>query len=678
MIIEKQDVEHELVEQFTEFLTKYYKDKIATAIQEGAESVTVEYADLYKYNPDLAYDITQKPERVYPELDRALTDVDIPVAGADNKLMDMVVRLSGVDEEDITVNTLRTNNREKYLGIRGQVSRVSQVRPKTIKTAFRCEGCSSPDAETIIGPFPQYGDEVELPQRCPACERNGPFTLDEDKSTMVDHQKIELSDEPGENMGANSHSVPVHIYRDEAGKIMPGDRIRVNGLITTDRARSDSSSKKISTSRPWRIEGRAIDPEEVAFAEVEPERVDEIKEIAASDTLVEDIIGSVAPGLVSDTRGRKHKLAIALQWFSGVKRNGRRGDINLFLVGSKGTGKSQMLSRAAQLAPKSVEASGKGATAAGLTATATQSEHGGWILDAGALVLASGGMASVDEFDKMSSGARKSMHEAMENQRVPINKAGINTVLPTETAILAAANPNGGQFDRFTPLTLQVDLEAPLISRFDLIFGLIDTQDEKKDENIARSQYAAESNDPVIPDDLLTEYIAYARQKVEPAIEQGGEVEDRLVSWYVDKRKEHEDTDGLNIGPRRNDALRRLSEASARMRLSETVEMQDAERAISLMQMSFGDVLLDREGNLDDGKGSGYETQPKTQKERIERLKDAINDCATAEEPAVWDDVIDTATTEYIIPPETAEKELQNMYNKGIWYEPQQGTLKVS
>jgi len=667
MILTRDEPKHKLVEQFTEFLTDYHKDDIADALQNGADSITVEYADLHKYNPDLALDLTEQPSIVYPEFDVALSEVDIPVAGADSQLKDMKVRVSGVDRVDLTVNTLRTEYRDQYLGLRGQVSRASQVQPRTVQAVFRCEACSTPDHDATVGPIPQFSDEVQMPRECPSCGKNGPFTLmDEHKHTeLVDHQKIELTDEPGENMGANSHTVPVHIYRDEAGKVMPGDRIRVNGLITTDEARSNSSSKKIKTSRPWRIEGRSIDPEEVAFAEVEPERVDEIKDVANSDTLVDDIINSVAPHIVSDERGRMHKLAIALQWFGGVKRPNRRGDINVFLVGSKGTGKSQLLTRAADLAPKSVEASGKGATAAGLTATATQSEHGGWMLDAGALVLASGGMASIDEFDKMDAGARKSMHEAMEDQRVPINKAGINTVLPTETAILAAANPAGGEFDRFTPLTEQVDLQAPLLSRFDLIFGLMDSADEDWDENIARAQYDSSQTEPVIDDELLTEYIAYARQNYDPELPDG-DVKDKLVGFYVDNRQEHKDSDGLNIGPRTNDALRRLAEASARMRLSKTVEMQDAERAIQLKEMHFGDVMLNRDGELDAAQGEGF--TPSTQEERKKAIKQTLDhdDPMTPAEVAA----------EIGVAEDTARDELKTMSTNGEVLNPATGEYR--
>jgi len=616
MIIDNETINHDLIEQLGEFLQRYYREDIAKAIQEGRTSLTVEFADLYQFDADIASDYIDNPDVFADNLDRAAYEVDIPVPGSDDILADMVVRVSGVDVEDVTVNNLRNNHRGKYLGLRGQVSRATQVRPKTIEAVFRCERCSTPDHDYLLDPIPQFGEEIQLPSECPGCERKGPFTLVEEESRMVDHQVLELADEPGENMGANSHTVPIHLYREEAGGVMPGDRIRVNGKITTDHARSNGNSK-IKTSRPWRVEGRAVDPEEVAFSEVTPERVEDIEALSNDDELVQKLIDSVAPNIVTDGRGDMHKLAILLQMFGGVKRNNRRGDLNVFLVGSKGTGKSQMLSHAAELAPKSVQASGKGATAAGLTATATQSQHGGWMLDAGALVLASGGMASIDEFDKMSDGARKSMHEAMEDQRVPINKAGINTVLPTETAILAAANPMGGEFDRQLPLTEQINLEAPLISRFDLIFGLIDTQDEDWDRMVATSQYDSEEKTGPVEDSLITEYVAYARQKVQPTFEDDS-VKKRLVNWYVEQRNEHSHTDGLNLGPRTNDALRRLAEASARMCLRDTITMDDAERAIELKKMHIGDVMLDRDGNIDAAKGMGF--ADKTQQERRDNI----------------------------------------------------------
>lgn len=674
MIPDNDELHHDLIEQLGEFLTRYYKDDIAKVVQEGGNSLTVAYGDLWQFDHNLAEDYIDNPDIMSDQFDRALVEVDIPVPGSEQHLADMVVRVSDVDEVDVSVNNLRNEHRDKYLGVRGQVSRASQVQPRTVEAVFRCERCTTPDSEYILDPVPQRGEEIQLPGDCPGCNRKGPYTLLEEESTMVDHQVLELADEPGENMGANTHTVPVHLYRDEAGGVMPGDRIRVNGKITTDHARSNGNSK-IKTSRPWRVEGRAIDPEEVAFSEVTPERVEEITALAEQEDLVSQLTNSIAPNIVTDDRGDMHKLAILLQMFGGVQRNSRRGDINVFLVGSKGTGKSQMLTHAAEIAPKSVQASGKGATAAGLTATATQSQHGGWMLDAGALVLASGGMASIDEFDKMNDGARKSMHEAMEDQRVPINKAGINTVLPTETAILAAANPMGGEFDRTMPLTEQINLEAPLISRFDLIFGLIDDQDTEWDRMVANSQYDSEEKTGPIDDDLLTEYVAYARQNVFPEFSDPG-VKDKLVDWYVEQREKHSDTPGLNLGPRTNDALRRLAEASARMRLSDTITEEDADRAIELKKMHIGDVMLDRDGNLDAAKGLGH-AKVNSIKEAVETLMQDLQ----GEEGGVTIDQL-VSNQEQIkgvtLSRDKVEEQIERFKQAGKAYEPKTGKYRLT
>jgi len=207
MILTKDNIEHEFIDQFAEFLTDYYRDDIGTAVQHGEKSVTVEYGDLYQFNPDLAYDLIENPDRLFPEFDRALAEVEMPIPGTEKTLGDMVVRLSGVDAQELTVNTLRSDHRDRYLGLRGQVSRASQVHPRVVKAVFRCERCSASDYDHYLDPIPQFGDEIELPRECPSCERQGPFTLIEEKSTLVDHQKVELADEPGENMGANSHTV---------------------------------------------------------------------------------------------------------------------------------------------------------------------------------------------------------------------------------------------------------------------------------------------------------------------------------------------------------------------------------------------------------------------------------------------------------------------------------------
>lgn len=585
-----------LVDECAEFLEGYYREDVAVASRDGENAVTVDLQDIWRYDTDIAKDAVDYPLETIAHLQRALQKLDLRDAELEDRAAELDVRIEGVEWE-IPVSQLRVEHEGKLLGVRGQVSEATQVQPRTTEAYFRCERCSSRNHDVVSEPIPQYGDELVLPEECDSCERNGPWTLHE-KSVKRDHQIVTLLDEPGESQGGSQDKVPVHLYDDLAGSVQAGDSIRVNAYVDTEQKRG-TRGKKLTTRQPWVIEASSIDEKELAFEDVEPERVEEIKELSAADDLFQQFVDSFAPDILTDERGDKHKLAIILQLFSGVERDNRRGDINILFIGEPGTGKSHYLGRAREIAPKAVEASGKGATAAGLTATATQSDYDdGWMLDAGALVMASGGLACIDEFDKMTDSARKSMHEALENQRVPINKAGINTTLTTKTAVLAAANPKGGTFDRFTPLTQQIDLGPPLLSRFDLRFGLTDPQDKAMDEEIARHQYRDGTVGP-LEDSLMREYVAYARQNVEPSIEDGSEVEDTLVDYYVELRKQAAEADDAQPPtPRVNDSLRRLAEASARMRLSDTVEMQDADRAVSLMRLTIGDTALDEDGTL--------------------------------------------------------------------------------
>jgi len=228
----------------------------------------------------------------------------------------------------------------------------------------------------------------------------------------------------------------------------------------------------------------------------------------------------------------------------------------------------------------------------------------------------------------------------------------------------------GGEFDRTVPLTQQINLEAPLISRFDLIFGLIDDQDKEWDRMVATSQYESEEKTGPIEDSLITEYVAYARQNVEPVFVDSS-VKEELVEWYVTKREEHEGSEGLNLGPRTNDALRRLAEASARMRLSETIELEDAERAIELKKMHIGDVMLDRNGNIDAAKGAGYSN--------VNSIREAVEMLLTELEPPEGGVTIDEIVNNQdsiqgvTLSRKKVTEQLEKFMKAGEAYEPQTG-----
>jgi replicative DNA helicase Mcm len=588
------------------FLRNYYKNEIAALCKQWPgekESLTIEYMDLFRADiydeHNIADVLTENPDKVFKDLREIAGEYDYPVD------MDIKpeIQIQGAEYER-TVENLRSDDMGKYVTVRGQVNQLTQVEPKPVNAVFLCRQCSN--RKEVL----QTKSHIEHPaEDCQACGFFTGWELNDAATSWMDHQVIELASLPEDTGGQVSDKIRVEVTDDLAGVVSAGDRIKVSGVVNTEKDDIETENYP-DARRPIYLDGRAIQSEQESFAEIEPSRIDEIKELAERDDIYDALVDSFAPHIHTDDDGDIQKLSIILALFGGVQKqldtgSQIRGNINVLLIGDGGTAKSQFLQTAEKLAPKSVLASGKGATAAGLTATAEQSNlTGEWSLKAGALVMANNGVACIDEFDKMDNSARKSIHEALENQAVPVTKAGINTTLPAKTAVIAAANPAGGEFDRFYALSEQIEMEQPLISRFDLIFGLADKQDEARDETIAQTQHDIAAGDveatPEISYDLLREYIAYARQ-IEPSYA-SQDVKQTLIDYYVDIRKKADDGD--EPGPRMNDALRRIAQASARVRLSDTIDQQDAQRAIDLLNYTIGQVALDEKGNIS---GSQYD-----------------------------------------------------------------------
>ena len=277
-----------------------------------------------------------------------------------------------------------------------------------------------------------------------------------------------------------------------------------------------------------------------------------------------------------------------------------RGDINIALIGDPGVAKSQLLKQIAHLTPRGVYTSGKGSSGAGLTAAVVRDELTREVmLEGGALVLADMGICCIDEFDKMEDRDRTSIHEVMEQQTVSIAKAGITTSLNARTSILAAANPVYGRYNRAKSPHENINLAPSLLSRFDLIFILLDRPNDELDFQMASHithvhQYLAHptTNKDLFSAEFLRAYIAFAKT-FNPTIEQ--DLHDHLVQKYVDKRqkldKEQAKTTYSYTTPRTLLAVIRLSQALAKLRFSHQVTKEDIEEALFLMEESQRSVI---------------------------------------------------------------------------------------
>jgi replicative DNA helicase Mcm len=340
------------------------------------------------------------------------------------------------------------------------------------------------------------------------------------------------------------------------------------------------------------------------------------------------------------------------------------------------------------------------------TAAAVRDDFGDgqqWSLEAGALVLADRGIAAVDELDKMAPDDRSAMHQALEQQEISVSKAGINATLKSRCSLLGAANPKYGRFDQYEPIGEQIDLEPALISRFDLIFTVTDQPNEEEDRNLAQhilnTNYAGELEtqrsemtnmdvsteeveevttdvDPVIEPDLMRKYIAYAKQNCHPRMTESARA--AVEDFYVDLRAKGQGEDSpVPVTARQLEAIVRLAEASARVRLSDTVEEADAERVIDIVRSCLQDIGVDPEtGEFD---ADVVETgQSKTQRDRIKNLKQLIGEIETEYDDGAPVDVVLDRADEIGLDADKAEHEIDKLKQKGEVYEPKQQHLRTT
>ncbi len=662
----------EIVEKFSEFLNEFYTDELVTSLTENKKSISIDYSILDKFNIELADMLCENPVETMAAMEEAIKQIDTGLGEARLR----VRFLNLPKDKEIRIRNIRSEQIERMIVVDGIVKRASDIRPEVSEAVFTCPECGA--KISVI----QTEQILHNPEACDCGCRRG-FKLVDQK--LYDARWITI-EEPFEiTTGEQPSNINVFLKEDLTSTFFhkrtdPGNRIKVTGVLKQMPKRvKGSKSRQLDIF----IDANNVEAVELEWEElgITPEDEEKIVELAKDPLIYEKLVASVAPGIYGLS---EVKEAIVLQMFAGeqhvlMDKTRIRGNIHILLVGDPSTAKSQIMKLTSTLIPRGKYASGTGVTGAGLTATVVKDEDfmGGWVLEAGALVMANRSVCAIDEFSHVAPSDMSKLQEAMSMETISIAKASIVATLPAQTSILAGANPKFGRFDPYIPIREQVDINEVLLSRFDLRFALRDLPNPERDGKIAEHilnmrHFQQESSIPEIDPAFLRKYISYARANVHPVLTK--DAGNFLKDFYLQMRSKSGEDSPVAITVRQYDALIRISEASAKVRLSPTVEPEDAQRAIKLMSFSLRQFGFEPEtGKIDIDRVEGQK-MTSAQRGKTKLMIDLVNALeAEVGKDIPKDELLKRANQEGV---GNAEELLNTMLREGMLYQPKPNILR--
>jgi replicative DNA helicase Mcm len=572
-----------------------YFDKINNMMATSSTSITVDYIDFDSFSPALAKDITYHPDEMFSAFSESVTSILLEIhPDYAHEIKDHVKVRIGNNAVQKGLRDISADVINKLLGVSGMVVRSSEVKPLGKRLAYRCLNCNQISFSQL------KGLSLKKPMRCTSCAEKE-LEMDIENSLFIDFQLVRLQELPEDlPAGQLPHYIEVTILGDLVDQCRPGDRIMLTGIIRIDQEPSFGGTSALQKTSLFRLRmegnnieylgGRAGDKKTRSMERISISAEDERQILMLSNKpdIYDKLISSFAPHVFGHEVIKESILLLIVGSVTKKLDDGstRRGDINVLLVGDPGTAKSEMLKFAAKVAPRGLYTSGRGSTAAGLTAAVVRDKSGIMMLEAGAVVLGDQGLVCIDEFDKIKAEDRSALHEVMEQQTCSVAKGGIVATLNARTSILSAANPMYGKYDPYINITENVNLPIPLLTRFDLVYVIRDLPEKDKDSKIASHileihKDVQKSSQGAINIDLFSKYLAFAKQIVEPELTR--EAINIIRDYYMTMRNVDSDS-MITVTPRQLEGLVRLATARARLLLKERVEQEDAERALFLVQ----------------------------------------------------------------------------------------------
>ncbi|MFA5332376.1 MAG: minichromosome maintenance protein MCM [Methanoregula sp.] len=689
-------------DDWSRFLKSRHKKQLSEITREypHKRSLYIDYREVEKFGKAgivLADELLENPGKVLEDVWDAIRN-DQLIRGKDGKEPKGVnIRFTNLPRKT-AIRAIRSEDINKFISVEGILRKTTEVRPRIVEAVFKCPGGH------FTKKLQKYGKFIEPD----GCATDGctfkKLELIPKRSTFVDSQKLRVQESPeGLRGGEQPQTLDIDVTDDLTGRVSPGDRVIINGIL---RSMQRVVKGEKHTVFDIFLECNSVEIAEKEFEEVEIDEKDEdeIKKLSCNQMIYRMCTHSIAPTIYGN---EDVKEAITLQLFGGIAKempdgSHLRGDIHVLLIGDPGIAKSQLLRYIVKCSPRAIYTSGQSSTSAGLTATAVKDEfgEGRWTLEAGALVLADMGIAAVDEMDKMQKEDRSALHEAMEQQSISVAKAGITATLKSRCALLGAANPKYGRFDMYGDISDQINMPPSLLSRFDLIFIMTDQPEQKRDLAIAEhivkthgvgeliaqhkhspipgvtQEYIDQQLKPVMPDiepSLFRKYVAYSKRTCFPML--SAEAKEALVGYYLKLRGIAEPNKPVPVTARQLEALVRLAEASARIRLSNKIEASDAERVIHIVDACLRQIAYDpKTGNFDiDKVATGIS---KEKRDLVRVIKDAIRDIGGEGRRAAIEKVVEEVVSKGFAPDKVREG-IEMLLRHGEAMEPKQGIIQL-
>ncbi|MEM4295201.1 MAG: minichromosome maintenance protein MCM [Candidatus Anstonellales archaeon] len=637
------------------------------------KSLNIDWHDIERYDQIIADEILKNPEQAIEGAKAALRNF-AEFSRYGNVPNPRFYNLP--QTSSFFIESIGSKHINQLISFKGLVSRRGEALNKARILFYKCSNCE--EIFKII-----VDENFVKPNKCKKCNKGSLRQMTE-RSSFIDYQRIEVQDLLERVMpGTQAAKIYCIVEDDLVNYVVPGDNVEITGVLKINQSRAGNNlfSNYVEVVHINKLK------KEFEELDITNEDREKIHNFAKSQDVTNEIAQLIAPDIYGYD---EIKIALALQLFGGTKDKVSpagmqlRDNIHVLLIGDPGIAKTKFLQEVCSIAPKSIYVSGKGVSGAGLTATAEKDElsGGGWTLKAGALVLASGGIAAIDEFDKIDDTDRAALHEVMESGKISMAKAGIVATFKAKTSILAAANPKLGRFIDSKNITEQFNIPPSLLTRFDLIFPIRDISSEEKDRKLARHilnlhlQSKNESDEQIKEKKIfIRKYIAYARTHINPRLTK--EAMEELENFYTEMRRAGEKTGTVAITPRYLEGIIRIAEAHAKMRLSHRVELRDVEVAIKLMKKMLYEIMTDKEtGVLDvDIIHSGVSAKQRDLMnfvisiiQKLQKEYDSVERRMVIEEARHLRPDVDENKINEII--EKAKKE-------GLLYEPGHGLIKI-